>query len=177
MTTISTIPDNIPAYSKVRNLFFGKLQSSYASDQQKTTPASSSDINFLADAWKVFMLGLPLTMVPPYPIGIPNASGIYEYCEVLFSGEVMEYCMQQGLLAAAYRYHDLIKKTFRNIQNITITVAHDPEIEGYTKLRFLVTLSDTAEDVLEQESAFKRRVREVIASDLRPFFLLRYRFV
>ncbi len=179
MTTTLATPDYTKVHNKVMSQFFENLQNKYAYDIQKTTPAHESTIGFLWHTWEAFAVSLPIALtLPAYSLTqtVPEMPAIYEYCNALFNREVQEFCIQHGLLAAANRYHCLIKNTFCNIQSISPSIIHDPEIEDYTKLRFLVSLSGTVEQVFEQEIVFKKRVREEIDQELRQYFLLRCQF-
>ena len=69
-------------------------------------------------------------------------------------------------------YLTLIYETFQNIEEVRMFLKPDPEIENYENLVFNVKMTDTVENILEQEDAFKKKLFKLIPDDARTNFVL-----
>ena len=91
--------------------------------------------------------------------------------------DVDRYCRANGLDDLPSVIENLIRKHFRGIKSIRVGLSRDPEISGYEKVRFDVTLTDTPERILAAESRYDLEFSKYIPEDKQEHFVLTYHVV
>ena len=86
--------------------------------------------------------------------------------------EVLLYCTINNILQDISIYYNRLCKIFDNVNEITVSLISDREIENYCKIRFNLKTKSTVEGVLEKEAEFKRITRKLISKDSRSHFIL-----
>ncbi|TET15068.1 MAG: hypothetical protein E3J82_01270 [Candidatus Thorarchaeota archaeon] len=91
-----------------------------------------------------------------------------------FDPKAVEFCEKEELLDSLRVVRHLIEESFEGIESINIEYRVDPEIAGYERICFSVTVSGEPSRVLEYESRFRNRLRQEVPREERKFFLLSY---
>jgi len=66
----------------------------------------------------------------------------------LFSEEVNDFCIKHNITNECIRFYELINETFINIDDISVSVSEDYEIENFQDINFIITLSDEIDNIL-----------------------------
>lgn len=141
-----------------------------------STQTQFMNLSFLtrvAHGWQSMKANLwkkPFNPLPDSSLDITS----FEKCSLLFNEDVIKFCSQNGIVHECFKYHNIFIETFKNIQEITITVSHDYELPDYSKINFVLTLSDEIENVLKYEDEFKCKVRQEIDREKRRYFIYNY---
>lgn len=71
---------------------------------------------------------------------------------------------------------EIASRTYVSLGKIDILFEHDPEIAGRCMIRLLLTVSGAPEKVLEEESKFKKYLRERLSSQTCEKITVTYRW-
>lgn len=69
---------------------------------------------------------------------------------------------------------ELAKATYTTLKKIELLLEKDPEIPDRETLRFIFTVSGEPEQILEEESKFKKKLRDTIRKELREKITVTY---
>jgi hypothetical protein len=101
----------------------------------------------------------------------------FEKCSLLFTEDVIKFCSKHDILPECLKYHKFFIETFKNIQNITITISDDFELADYQKISFVLTISDEIDNILKYEDDFKNRIKHNIDREKRRYFIYNYNLI
>lgn len=130
----------------------------------------------IADEWRLFADRIWQKPFDPLPLSSLDLTS-FEKCSLLFTEEIIEFCSNHDILSECLKYHKYFVETFKNIQNITVSVSDDHELSDYRKLCFLITLSDDIDNVLKYENDFKNKIRRDIEKEKRRYFIYNYNLI
>ncbi|MFQ5895375.1 MAG: hypothetical protein ACE5JJ_06110 [Nitrospinota bacterium] len=77
-------------------------------------------------------------------------------------GEVRAFAEERGLLRAVEEAPSKAREIFPGFVDLSVSVDHDPEVEGWDYIRFDVQLDCGVEEALDAKRRFNRWLREVI---------------
>jgi len=69
---------------------------------------------------------------------------------------------------------ELAKTTYTSLKKIELLLEKDPEIQDRETIRFILTVSGNPEQILEEESKFKRHIRSKIRQHTRENITITY---
>ena len=97
-----------------------------------------------------------------------------EVLSLLYTDDVLNFCSKYNLLKECDKYYKYFIETFHNIRDIRVSVSEDHEIPDYRKLSFILTISDSIENVLKHENEFRNKIRKEILKEKRQHFVYNY---
>jgi len=79
----------------------------------------------------------------------------------VFSEEVNNFCIKHNIVNECIRFYELITETFKNIDEMTVYVSEDYEIEDYQHVSFIIDINDEIDNILRLEGELMdKRVQE-----------------
>ncbi len=90
--------------------------------------------------------------------------------------DVLREIQKENLQDAVSRAVKISKEVFRNLHDINISTAYDPEIPGRKTFRMVLTVSGNPVDVLGDERKFKKQLYPILDAKARGKITLTYRW-
>jgi len=90
--------------------------------------------------------------------------------------DVLREIHKENLQDAVSRAFKISKEAFRNLHDINISTAYDPEIPGRKTFRMVLTVSGNPVDVLSDERKFKKQLYPILDAKARGKITLTYRW-
>ncbi len=84
------------------------------------------------------------------------------------------FCKAKGLDATEKIVETLLRVCFKGISEIEVEFALDPEITGFYKVNFRVTLADDVDSVLKCERDYYKQIGKFLSVQERQFIALTY---
>ncbi|MBI5666249.1 MAG: hypothetical protein HZC49_14330 [Nitrospirae bacterium] len=176
MLTGQTVQDVLGAKNKVKLGLFRNMHKANT-ERYLTTPIQEPLILILANNWTQFENDMS-RIYPTESMSITSFTNVLnENCSLLFSGEVLDFCSKENVFHECCKYHSLFLETFRNIQKIDVFVSEDPEIPDYRHVSFLLTISDSIENILQYENNFNKKLRNFVDKEKRLHFVYNYNLI
>jgi hypothetical protein len=92
----------------------------------------------------------------------------------MISPEVVAESEANGWTDELEKAIELAKTTYTSLKKIELLLEKDPEITDRETLRFIFTVSGNPEQILEEESKFKKQIRNTIRQQIRDKITVTY---
>lgn len=174
MYTPSTKSNVVDTRNKFMAIFYKNLQDRVATEREVTSPSEESVISRVASDWLEYEKGITQTQFVTSQALSTFTDPLKESCSLLFTEDILNFCSKHDIYHECCKYYTLFLDSFKNIQKIDISISLDPEIQDCQHIRFILSISDSVENVLKYEDDFRDKLDKEISPDKRQFFVYNY---
>ncbi|MDP3048256.1 MAG: hypothetical protein Q8N12_02355 [Thermodesulfovibrionales bacterium] len=173
MHTPSTKSNVVDARNKFM-FIFKNLQYRVVTEREVTSPSEESIISKVTDDWREYEKGITQTQFITSPALTTFTDPLKESCSLLLTEDILNFCSKYDIYYECCKYYTLFLDSFKHIQKIDISISIDPEIQDCHHVSFILSISDSVENVLKYEDDFRDRLDKEISPDKRQFFVYNY---